>query len=200
VPGTIDNDVYGTDYTIGFDTAVNTALEAIDRIRDTAMSHERLFFVEVMGRNTGFIALEVCISGGAEELVIPEAPMGVEELSHHLAQSFKSDKRSAIVVVTEAEQPGESFKIAQEVKDRVGLESRVCILGHVQRGGSPTARDRVLATRLGVAAVRALRDGKTGYMVGEVRGEIAYTPLAETWEKKKPLDAGLQELARLLCA
>jgi 6-phosphofructokinase 1 len=198
VPGTIDNDCYGTDYTIGFDTAVNTALEAIDRIRDTAVSHARLFFVEVMGRHTGFIALESGIAGGAEELLIPEVPMSIDELSQHLERNFKVGKRSAIVVVAEKDQPGESFRIAQEVKERTGFDSRVCILGHVQRGGSPTARDRVLASRLGSAAVQALIDGKGGYMVGEINKEIVYTPLRDTWEKKKELHHGLTGLLNIL--
>ncbi len=198
VPGTIDNDCYGTDYTIGFDTAINTALEAIDRIRDTATAHDRLFFVEVMGRHTGFIALESGIAGGAEELLIPEALMSVSELCTRLEDNFKAGKRSAIVVVAEAEQPGESFRIAREVKDRAGFDYRVCILGHIQRGGSPTARDRVLASRLGAAAVQALLDGKGGYMVGEINREIAHTPLKDTWEKKKPLHSGLTALLKIL--
>ncbi len=199
VPGTIDNDVYGTDYSIGFDTAVNTALEAIDRIRDTALSHERLFFVEVMGRHTGFIALESGIAGGAEELIIPEVPRSINELCQHLDASFRRGKRSAIVVVAEAEQPGDAFRIAREVKDKAGFDSKVCILGHVQRGGSPTARDRVLASRLGAAVVVALVSGKGGHMVGELNGKIAYTPLKDTWEKEKALDRDLMELAKLLC-
>jgi 6-phosphofructokinase 1 len=198
VPGTIDNDIYGTDYTIGFDTAINTALEAIDRIRDTARSHERLFFVEVMGHHTGFIALESGIAGGAEELFIPEVPLGVDELCSRLEKSFEQGKKSAIVVVAEADQPGDSFRIAKEVKDKAGFNSRVCVLGHIQRGGSPTARDRILASRLGVAAVQALVAGKTGCMVGEVNGEIAYTALQDTWQKHKLLNKGLQELATLL--
>ncbi len=198
VPGTIDNDCYGTDYTIGFDTAINTALEAIDRIRDTAMSHDRLFFVEVMGRDTGFIALESGIAGGAEELFIPEEPMTVDELCRRLVENFKQGKRSSIVVVAEADQPGESFHIAREVKDKTGFDSRVCILGHTQRGGSPTARDRVLASRLGAAAVQALIDGKGGCMIGEINREIAYTPLKDTWEKKKSLHAGLTTLLNAL--
>jgi len=198
VPTTIDNDVYGTDYTVGFDTAVNTALEAIDRIRDTALSHERLFFVEVMGHHTGFIALESGIAGGAEELIIPEASLSSEELCVKLSEAFKAGKRSAIVVVAEAERPGYSFQIAQEVKKNINVESRVCILGHVQRGGSPTARDRVLASSLGAAAVDALLSGKNGDMVGEINNEITYTPLRDTWEKKKPLSARYRELGQLL--
>jgi 6-phosphofructokinase 1 len=200
VPTTIDNDVYGTDYTIGFDTAINTALEAIDRIRDTARSHERLFFVEVMGHHTGFIALESGIAGGAEELIIPEVPLSSEQLCTKLNEAFEAGKRSAIVVVAEAEQPGYSFQIAREVKKNIDVESRVCILGHVQRGGSPTARDRVLASSLGSAAVKALLDGKNGCMVGEINNKISYAPLQDTWEKKKPLSTQLQELAVLLAA
>ncbi len=199
VPGTIDNDIYGTDYTIGFDSAVNCALHAIDRIRDTALSHERLFFVEVMGRHTGFIALESGMAGGAEELLVPELPFGVDELCSHLERSFKGEKRSAIVVVAESGRPGDSFRIAREVRDKTGFDSRVCVLGHLQRGGSPTARDRVLAGKLGVAAVRALVDRKSGYMVGEVNWRTTYTPLRDTWGKKKDLNAELVEMRELLC-
>ena len=135
IPGTIDNDVYGTDYTIGFDTAVNTALDAVDRIRDTALSHNRLFLIEVMGRHTGFIALECGIAGGAEELLIPETAMTVDDLSYRIDKSFKEGKRSVIVVVAEAEQPGYSFRIAEEIKDKSGYDPKVCISGHIQRGG-----------------------------------------------------------------
>jgi len=199
VPGTIDNDVYGTDYTIGFDTAINCALEAIDRIRDTALSHNRLFFVEVMGRHTGFIAVESGIAGGAEELLIPEDPLSVDELCSRLEESFGRGKRSFIVVVAETDQPGDSFRIAREVKDKSGFDSRVCILGHIQRGGSPTARDRVLASKLGVAAVQGLLNNKSGQMVGEVKQEIVYTPLEDTWGKKKGLDAELRDIVKILC-
>jgi len=199
VPTTIDNDVYGTDYTVGFDTAVNTALEAIDRIRDTAMSHERLFFVEVMGHHTGFIALESGIAGGAEETIIPETD-NTGELWTRLQASFEQGKKSAIVVVAEGDRPGHTFKIAEEAKDKLKIESRVCILGHVQRGGSPTARDRVLASNLGSAAVSALLKGKSGCIVGEVKNEIIYTALADTWGKKKALSPRLEELAKLLSA
>ncbi len=198
VPGTIDNDVYGTDYTIGFDSAVNCALRAIDHIRDTALSHDRLFFVEVMGRHTGFIALESGLAGGAEELIIPEAPVRVDELCLRLERSFGQGKRSAIVVVAETDHPGDSFHIAQEIKEKAGFDSRVCVLGHIQRGGSPTARDRVLASKLGMGAVEALLKGRAGYMVGEVNWEIAYTPLRHTWEKRKQPQAILMELLRVL--
>jgi len=198
VPATIDNDLYGTDYSIGFDTAVNTALEAIDRVRDTAISHERLFFIEVMGHHTGFIALESGIAGGAEETIIPEVSTSTDELRERLSTSFEHGKRSAVVVVAENDDPGHTLAIAQELKDKLNIESRVCILGHVQRGGSPTARDRVLASNLGFAAVNTLLKGKSIYMVGEIKNEIVYTPLAETWRKKKQLNPRLQELASLL--
>jgi 6-phosphofructokinase 1 len=198
LPGTIDNDCYGTDYSIGFDTAINTALGAIDRIRDTAMAHDRLFFVEVMGHHTGFIALESGIAGGAEELLIPEVPMSVDELCSRLETNFKAGKRSAIVVVAETDHPGHSFRIAREVRNKTGFDSRVCILGHIQRGGSPTARDRVLASRLGVSAVQALLEGKGGYMLGEINREVAYTPLKDTWGKKKQLHVGLTDLIKFL--
>jgi 6-phosphofructokinase 1 len=200
VPTTIDNDVFGTDYTVGFDTAVNTALEAIDRIRDTALSHERLFFVEVMGHHTGFIALESGIAGGAEETIIPEITTSTDVLWTRLRKSFERGKKSAIVVVAEGDRPGHTFSVAQEAKEKLKIESRVCILGHVQRGGSPTARDRVLASNLGSAAVSALLKGKSGYMVGEVKNEIVYTALEDTWGKKKTLSPRLKELAGLLSA
>jgi 6-phosphofructokinase 1 len=198
VPGTIDNDVFGTDYSIGFDSAVNCALQAIDRIRDTANSLERLFFVEVMGHHTGFIALEAGIAGGAEEILVPEQPLNVEELCQRLRGNFERGKKSAIVIVAEGEQPGNSFEIARAVKDRLDVDSRVCILGHVQRGGSPTARDRVLAGKLGVAAVQALISGKSGYMVGEVNSRVVYTPLSDTWQKPQHPNPDLEALAKLL--
>ncbi len=198
VPGSIDNDVYGTDSCIGFDTAANCALNAIDRIRDTARSHERLFFVEVMGHHTGFLALESGIAGGAEELVIPEEPLSSAELSDRLKEGFKIGKKSAIVVVAEGKNPGKSFQIAGEVRKFLNYESRVVVLGHLQRGGPPTVRDRVLGSVLGVAAVTALQDGRSGCMVGEVKGEIVYTPFDDTWQKKKPLDADVMRIFSLL--
>ncbi len=198
VPASIDNDVYGTDDCVGFDTAANCALEAIDRIRDTARSHERLFFVEVMGRDTGFIALTSGIAGGAEELIIPGEPIAVERIAQRLQTGFGIGKKHAIVVVAEGRNPGISFQIAREVRKYLDIESRVCVLGHIQRGGPPTVRDRVLGSRLGVAAVTALLDGREGWMVGEVRGEITYTPLKDTWMKKKPLRKDLKDLFSLL--
>ncbi len=198
IPGTIDNDVYGTDYTIGFDTAVNTALDAIDKIRDTAGSLQRPYFVEVMGKCRGFIALEVGIAGGAENILIPEVGTKVEQLSLDIDRSFKRGKKSSIVIVAEGDDAGGAFSIAQQVWERLKLEYRICVLGHVQRGGSPTARDRVLATRLGAAAVDALARGMSGYMVGESNGQIILTPLRETWKKRKELDSNLLRLVKVL--
>ncbi len=198
IPGTIDNDVYGTDYTIGFDTAVNTALDAIDKIRDTAGSLQRPFFVEVMGKCRGFIALEVGIAGGAENILIPEVETKVEQLSLDIRRSFKRGKKSSIVIVAEGDDAGGALSIAQQVWERLRMEYRICVLGHVQRGGAPTARDRVLASKLGAAAVDALVKGMSGYMVGELKGEIAFTPLRETWERRKELDSDLLRLIKVL--
>ena len=200
IPGTIDNDVYGTDYAIGFDTAINTALDAIDKIRDTAGSLQRPFFIEVMGRNRGFIALDVGIAGGAEDILIPETETKIEELCLDMRRNFKKGKRSYIVIVAEGDEAGGVFQIAQQVWERLRLDYRICVLGHIQRGGSPTARDRILASKLGAAAVDALANGKTGYMMGELKGEIAFTPLNETWEKSKELDSNLLQLMKVLAA
>jgi 6-phosphofructokinase 1 len=198
IPGTIDNDVYGTDNAIGFDTAINTALDAIDRIRDTAGALNRLFFVEVMGKTRGFIALDVGIAGGAEDILIPESETNIEELALDIGRCFGRGKQSSIVIVAEGDDAGGALSIAQQVGERLKLEYRVCVLGHVQRGGCPTARDRVLASKLGAAAVDALVSGKTGYMVGELKGDMAFTPLRETWEKEKELDGDLLRLAKVL--
>jgi 6-phosphofructokinase 1 len=198
IPGTIDNDVYGTDNAIGFDTAINTALDAIDKIRDTAGSLQRPFFIEVMGRSRGFIALEVGIAGGAEDILIPEVETKIEQLCLDIRRSFKRGKKSTIVIVAEGDDAGGAFSIAQQVWERLRMEYRICVLGHVQRGGSPTARDRVLASKLGAAAVDALVKGMSGYMVGELKGEIAFTPFRETWEKRKKLDSSLLRLVKVL--
>lgn len=198
VPGTIDNDVCGTDFTIGFDTAVNCAIDAIDRIRDTARTFRRIFFVEVMGHHTGFIALQSGVAGGVEGLIIPEAPQDIGALCSHLQEGYRLGKKSAIVVVAETRRPGYSFQLAQEVSNRTGFESRVCVLGHLQRGGRPTAADRILASELGSAAVQALANGIKGQMVGEVEGKIIYTPLRDTWEKQKELKHSLRQLVQVL--
>lgn len=197
VPGTIDNDLFGTDFTIGYDTAVNTAMESIDKIRDTAASHDRLFYVEVMGRDAGFIALDVGISSGAEYVAIPESRTNVEALREYL-ESYKKVKSSAIIIVAEGEKEGGAFSLAEKIKDAAGYDYRVCVLGHIQRGGSPTARDRILASRLGVSAVEALLEGQSGVMVGEVHGKIAFTALNETWTQRKALNEDLWRLARIL--
>jgi 6-phosphofructokinase 1 len=197
VPGTIDNDVYGTDFTIGFDTAVNTALAAIDRIRDTAASHERLFLVEVMGRTCGHIALAVGVAGGAEDVLIPETPADLAAVSAEIRQSWERGKRSSIIVVAESGKEGHAFGIADRVRVSTGLEPRVCVLGHIQRGGTPTARDRILASRLGAAAVDILLEGG-GMMAGEVCGNVVRAPLRETWEKRRNLPADLLALVRNL--
>lgn len=200
IPGTIDNDVYGTDYAIGFDTAINTALDAIDKIRDTAGSLQRPFFIEVMGRDRGFIALDVGIAGGAEDILIPETETKIEELCLDIRRSFMRGKKSSIVIVAEGDEAGGVFPVAQQVWERLRLDYRVCVLGHIQRGGSPTARDRILASKLGVAAMDALADGKSGYMVGELNGKIVFTPLKETWERRKELDNNLLQLMKVLAA
>lgn len=197
VPGTIDNDLYGTDYTIGYDTAVNTAMEAIDKIRDTAASHDRLFYVEVMGGDSGFIALDVGISSGAEHIAIPERHEDVQALKEEL-ENLKRKKSSAIIIVAEGEDEGGAFSLAEKVKGAVGYDYRVCVLGHIQRGGTPSARDRLLASRLGVAAVEALLEGHTNVMVGEIHGKIEFTPLQETWSKRKSIDKDLWRLAAML--
>lgn len=198
VPTTIDNDVWGTDFTIGFDTAVNTALVAIDKIRDTAMSLERLYFVEVMGRTRGFIALYVGLAGGADAILVPETERDDEELVDVLTKRLAGGRRAALVVVAEGDVPGGAMETARRVSACLKEEYRVCVLGHVQRGGSPTAMDRVLAGRLGAAAVTALVNGQHGNMVGEHEGRVVLVPLAETWQKTKELDPELMKLIDIL--
>ncbi len=198
IPGSIDNDVPGSDFSIGFDTAVNTALEAIDRIRDTAFAYERLFFVEVMGRDSGFIALAVAIAGGAEAVVVPEMPVDAEELIQRIEESQARGKRSSIVVVSEGPRTGGAMKLANAVNGRLGEAPRVVVLGHIQRGGSPTARDRLLASRMGAGAVKAIVEGRPSSMVGERRGEICFVPLPEVPEKSRTLDTELIDLVALL--
>lgn len=198
VPGTIDNDVYGTDYTIGFDTAVNTALDAIDKIRDTAEAFERVFLVEVMGRATGFISLAVGIGGGSEDIFVPGVNENIEKLSHRLVEERNKGKTSWIIVVAEGDEAGGAFKIASQIKKLNNLDCRVCVLGHTQRGGSPTAKDRLLASKLGAFAVESLLKGENGKMVGEAGQQLVLVPLIETWQKKKPLDNYLLGLSKIL--
>lgn len=194
---TIDNDLSGTDDTIGFDTAVNTALESIDKIRDTADAFERTFYIEVMGRDSGFIALNVGLSCGAEYIAIPETQTTVESILT-IFHNQRANKRSNMIVVAEGDETGGAIKLAEEVKKHTGIDYRVTILGHVQRGGSPTARDRILASKAGGAAVRALLDGKRGVMIGEQKGEVTYTPFLEAANIKKSVDSRMVELARIL--
>ena len=200
VPGTIDNDIFGTDFTIGFDTAVNTALDAIDKIRDTAVAHDRIFLVEVMGRHAGFIAAAAGLAGGAEYLLIPETPTDVQGISAGIEAGIQRGKTSQIIIVAEGDEQGGALDIAKKLKacTSMELDMRVCILGHVQRGGSPTANDRILASKLGAGAVDALVDGATDVMVGEIDGRIVQTPLADTWQKKKPVDPAILKLADIL--
>jgi len=198
IPGSIDNDVPGSDFSIGFDTAVNTALDAIDRIRDTAFAYERLFFVEVMGRDSGFIALAVAIAGGAEAVVVPEQQIDPEVLIQRIEESQARGKRSSIIVVSEGPRTGGAVKLANAVDARLGSSSRVVVLGHIQRGGSPTARDRLLASRMGAGAVKAIIEGRPSSLVGELRGEIAFVPLPEVPERSRTLDTELVDLVALL--
>ncbi len=201
VPGTIDNDLFGTDETIGYDTALNTAIENIDRIRDTADAHDRLFLVEVMGQDAGFIALNCGVGGGAELVLIPETLTRMESVKERILTLMASQSRSSIVVVAEGEEMGGAFKIAQalEADPAFGeIDLRVCVLGHIQRGGAPSARDRVLASRLGAAAVDALLEGHESVMVGLVNGDPRVTPLRQVADRKKPIDYDLLNLSAVL--
>jgi len=198
IPGTIDNDVYGTDDTIGFDTAVNTALNAIDKIRDTADSHDRIFIVEVMGRDSGYIASHVGVAGGAEEVLTPENIIPVDKIVERLKESRARGKTSSILITAEGQKPGRAYDLAESIRKKSGLDAKVCILGHQQRGGSPTANDRILASRLGYASVMALIDGKSNLMVGVQNGRLVEIPLEEVTTKTKVGDKYLIQLARAL--
>ncbi|MCS6824313.1 MAG: 6-phosphofructokinase [Cytophagaceae bacterium] len=198
-PGTIDNDLYGTDFTIGYDTAVNTCLAAIDRIRDTADAHERAFFIEVMGRDTGYIAIRSAIGGGAEMAIMPEKKNSIKEIIEKFKFGVSNSKSSHIVIVAEGEKPGRANEIAEQVKKEVPeLDIKVTILGHVQRGGAPTAADRVLASRLGLGAVEGLLKGKTNVMVGVVNRTLVYTDFKDTITKKKLINNELPRLIEIL--
>jgi 6-phosphofructokinase 1 len=199
LPGTIDNDLNGTDFTIGFDTAVNTAASAIDKVRDTASSHNRLFFIEVMGRHSGQIAVQSSIAAGAEATMIPEVPMSIDDLIRTLERGAGSKKSSSLVVVAEAGEPGRSIEIAREVQERFShYDTKVTILGHLLRGGSPTVADRVLASRLGVAAVEYLLEGKSGGMIGIVNNQINFTPFGEATTQVHNLDPEMIRIAGIL--
>lgn len=199
IPATIDNDIIGTDETIGYDTALNTAIDAVDKIRDTADAHERMFLVEVMGRDTGFLALETGIAGGAELSLLPEELTNISDIKSQLKNMLKNQVRSSLVVVAEGDESGGAIKLSEQIReDFKKYDMRVCILGHIQRGGSPSARDRVLASRLGAAAIKTLLEGHTGIMVGVVNNGLKITSLEAAISKKKELDYSLIELARLL--
>ncbi len=199
VPGTIDNDLYGTDYTIGFDTAVNTAIEAVDKIRDTADSHNRVFFIEVMGRHAGFIALNTAIGSGAAYVIIPESERTLDNLVDELQLSAKRKKLFSLVIVAEGSKLGGAAQIAQKVQELIpSYDIKVTIIGHLQRGGSPTGQDRVLASRLGHAAVAGLLEGHKDVMVGIVNDKITYTPFEEAIHKTKVPNEDLQRLAEIL--
>jgi 6-phosphofructokinase 1 len=200
VASTIDNDLYGTDVTIGVDTALNVALEAIDRLKVTGSSHGRGFVVETMGRDCGYLALMAGLAGGAEMIVIPEVPTEPDDVAEALRKAYERGKAHAIIVVAEgAEHDGEALvRYFREHTDRFGFEPRLTVLGHVQRGGTPTFADRILATRLGAAAVEQLATGNHGVLVGMVRDQIHTTPLAEVARSRKQLDTRMIELARVL--
>jgi 6-phosphofructokinase 1 len=199
IPGTIDNDIYGTDNTIGYDTALNTVVDVIDKIRDTAGSHNRLFFVEVMGRDAGFIALNAGIGSGAEEILIPEKEIGIEKLEESLTKGRDKGKTSSIVVVTEGEKIGKSvFELADYIKEKYPMyDIRVSVLGHMQRGGSPSCFDRVLASRLGVAAVECLLDRVSGVMVGVINNEVILTGLNKAIKLDNEIDKELLKVAEI---
>jgi len=199
IPGTIDNDLFGTDFAIGYDTAINTVVEAVDKIRDTASSHNRLFLVEVMGRDAGFIALRSGIGVGAEAILIPETQTYVNELIKKLKSNTRNHKESMIIIVAEGEELGGAYEIAKKVKEKCPqYDSKVTVLGHIQRGGSPSAMDRVLASRLGNAAVNALINNKTNVMVGIVNKEIVFTPFAKAIKHHTNINMELINLAEIL--
>ena len=192
LPGTIDNDLYGTDTTIGYDTALNTILDAVDKIRDTATSHERLFFVEVMGRDAGFLALNGAIAAGAEAAIIPEFSTEVDQLETFIEHGFRKSKSSSIVLVAESELTGGAMHYAERVKNEYPqYDVRVTILGHLQRGGSPTAHDRIIASRMGVASIQALLEGQRNVMIGIQNDQIVYVPFAKAIKNDKPIDKEL---------
>jgi 6-phosphofructokinase 1 len=198
-PGTIDNDLYGTDFTIGYDTAINTAMEAIDKIKDTANSHDRLFFVEVMGRDVGFIAARAGIAIGAKAILIPESKTNIDELVQQLLDNAAKNKLSNIVVVAEGDDEGGAVEISQKVKAQTDIfDIRVTILGHMQRGGSPSCMDRVLASRVGVAAVEALKEGKKGVMLGQRHREIIATPFEKAIKHHTKMSTTLEDLSKIL--
>ncbi len=199
LPGTIDNDLYGTDSTIGYDTALNTIVECVDKIRDSANSHSRIFFVEVMGRDAGFLALNGAIATGAEAAIIPEISTEVDQLEQLINNGFRKSKNSSIVLVAESPVTGGAMALAERVKNEYPqYEVRVSILGHLQRGGSPTAHDRILASRMGAAAIDALLEDQRNVMIGIANDEIVYVPFTKAIKKDKPINRELLETLRRL--
>lgn len=199
LPGTIDNDLYGTDLTIGYDTALNTIMECVDKIRDTATSHERLFFIEVMGRDAGFLALNGAIASGCEAAIIPEISTEVDQLAELIQNGFRKSKNSSIVLVAESPITGGAMGMAERVKNEYPqYDVRVSILGHLQRGGSPTATDRILASRMGAAAIDALMEDQRNVMIGVHNDEIVYVPFFKAIKNDKPIDRTLLKTLRTL--
>ncbi len=199
LPGTIDNDLGGTDSTIGYDTALNTIMDCVDKLRDTASSHERLFFVEVMGRTAGYLALNGAIASGAEAAIISELDTEVDQLAELINSGFRKSKNSAIVLVAENPATGGAMGLAERVKKEYPeYDARVTILGHIQRGGSPTAVDRILASRMGEKAIEALVEGQRNIMIGEKNGELVYVPFAKAINHKNTLDKTDLELVKIL--
>ncbi|MCE6992995.1 6-phosphofructokinase [Dyadobacter sp. CY323] len=199
-PGTIDNDLYGTDYTIGFDTAVNTALDAIDRIRDTASSHDRIFFIEVMGRDSGYIAVQSGIAGGAELVMVPEVLTPISEVVETLKQGWSRSKSSSIIIVAEGDEEGSAQEVAEKIKAQVdeNADIRVTTLGHTQRGGPPSAYDRILASRLGLGALEGLIAGQKNVMAGIINNDLVYTPFEDTIRLPKPINEDLLRMVKIL--
>ena len=191
LPGTIDNDLYGTDSTIGYDTTMNTIMECVDRIRDTAQSHERIFFIEVMGRDAGFLAQNSAIACGAEAAIIPEEETDADQLAEFMKRGIRKSKRSCIVIVSESPKCGAMYYAERVKKEFPEYDVRVSILGHLQRGGSPTARDRILASRTGVGAIEAIMQGQRNVMIGVRNNEVVYVPFAEAIRSDKPMDKKL---------
>ena len=199
VPGTIDNDLYGTDFTIGYDTAINTVIQVVDKLRDTAASHNRLFFVEVMGRDAGFIALRSGIAGGAEDILVPENPTDMDDLIAKLKNDRRENKTSGIIIVAEGDDQGGALEVARKVKEKCdSYETRVSIIGHMQRGGSPTCMDRVLASTLGYDAVNALLDGQRGVMIGQMNKKTAFIPFEKATKHHQEMNKSMLAMAHVL--
>ncbi len=199
LPGTIDNDLYGTDSTIGYDTALNTIVDCVDKIRDTATSHDRIFFVEVMGRDAGFLTQNSAIASGAEAAIIPEDRTDIDQLAQFIGRGIRKSKNSSIVLVSESKKDGGAMHYAERVrKEYPEYDVRVTILGHLQRGGRPSAYDRILASRMGVAAVEALKEGQRNIMVGVKNDQIVYVPISKAIKIDKPLDPELINVLTVL--